>query len=255
MSNSNQHHVRNVIILTDIDDTLCHSVGKFRKYVGDEKALGDACVYDASGKPLSYRSRAQETFLDWLSLAATVIPITGRSTESFRHVELGFSSFAITCFGATILHPDGTPDPVWLQHVTAQSALALPALEALHAVARSSSPSDRTKASIVSDNGLPLFLKVHDADHNQSRLDAVGDTLQEFLPRGWRMHANEGQLCAYPAYLDKVNAARYFLDNLAGPHSIVVGCGDSLSDTSFISVCDFMVAPIQSQIFNSVKSE
>jgi hydroxymethylpyrimidine pyrophosphatase-like HAD family hydrolase len=254
MSKSNQHPVRNVIILTDIDDTLCHTVGKFRKYVGNEKALGDACVFDKNGTPLSFRSDKQTTFLAWMKLAATIIPITGRSTEKYLNVDLGFDSYAITAFGAVILNPDGTPDPIWQAHIETNAAKSAEALSELTRLVMGNRVSESVKSTVVSENDVRLFLKVYDDGGSTETIDAMAELMARHLPEGWRLHHNEGQLCAYPEYLDKIKAAQYLLAQIAGPDTLVIGAGDSLSDSGFMSVCDFMIAPIQSQIFKSIKS-
>ena len=243
-----------IIVLADIDDHFCHTTKKFRRYVGDEKVVGTPCVFDPAGKPLSFRSRKQTTYLDWLMAQARVIPVTGRSSDKFRLVKLGFTSHAIVSFGGIILAPDGVPDPVWLAHIREQSRLEADPLDTLVATLsrKAAKELDVTK---VTDFDIELFLKVQHPESDQSKLDQAAAIIRENLPAGWVVHLNENQLCAYPQFLDKRLAVEYFLANLAGAYSLVIGAGDSHTDTGFMSVCDFMLAPTQSQIFRSLATE
>lgn len=252
MHNGKKHPVHNVILFTDIDGTLCFTRDKFRKYVGDERTLGDACVFDKHGKALSYQSDKQALFLSWLSLAATVIPITGRSTEKYLQVDLGFNSYAITSFGAVILDPDGKPDTDWQRHIELSAIKYAQGLHQLIQVMATNQLSRSIKTTVVSEYGRRLFLKVYDADGDAGNLEAPAELLAGNLPDGWTLHHNEGQLCAYPQYLDKVKAAQYLLAQIAGQDSLIIGVGDSLTDAGFMSACDFMIAPIQSQLFESI---
>lgn len=241
-----------VICFVDIDDNLCHTTKKFRKYVGEESAVGQPCVSDPSGKVLSYRSAKQESFLNLLTAGSTVVPITGRSSKKYRQVQLGFSGYAIVSFGGIILEPDGYPEPNWFSRIKSKSEAEAENLQALFQYIVNNRVSELVEPTIISDFGLNLFLKVQHAASEQSELDATAELIREIAPSNWTIHLNENQLCAYPEFLDKSLAARYYLEELAGSYSLVLGSGDSLTDVGFMSVCDFMLAPTRSQIFDTV---
>lgn len=243
-----------IVVLADIDDNLCHTTKKFRRYVGDEQTCGQPCVFDPAGAALSYRSQKQEALLDWLMSGTTVVPITGRNTEKFRQVKLGFTGYAIVSFGGLILKPDGTPEPGWYDHIASAAQAEQDVIRDLLAGVTKSATQigEKLKVQLITDAGLNLFLKVQHPDNNQAELDALGAVLKKLVPGTWTVHLNEGQLCAYPGFLGKNFAASYFLENLAGPHSLVVGSGDSFTDLCFMELCDFALTPKQSQIFQEV---
>lgn len=243
-----------IVVLTDLDDTACHTPGKFARYVGDVATLGQPIVFDEEGTPLSFRSAQQRTLFDWLFGTTMVVPITGRSTSAFRRVKLPFEDHAIVSFGGIILQPDGNPQPDWFAHISTQSRQATDALEHLRAAVIARRPSELVSPDIVQDWGLNLFLKVRQTNVEQAVIDTTAEIIRENLPEGWTVHLNEGQLCAYPGFLDKLHAARFYLEHLAGPYFLVIGCGDSMTDTGFMSVCDVMLAPTKSQIFKKLLS-
>ncbi|HMY54158.1 MAG TPA: hypothetical protein PKN86_02530 [Candidatus Obscuribacter sp.] len=241
------------LVFADIDDNFCHTTGKFRKYVGDE-SLGEACVIDPAGKALSYRSAAQTAYLNWLMDSANVVPVTGRSREKFLQVQLGFSGHAIVSFGGLILLADGTPEPGWYNIIKEAAALEADAIKALlaQAKAQAASMDSALNVTLITDEGLDLLVKVQHKEGKNDVLAAMGNGMAEYLPSGWTLHNNEGQLCAYPPFLGKEKACAYYLEHLAAPYSLLIGSGDSLTDLGFIGLCDVMVAPVNSQIFRSL---
>lgn len=243
------------LVLADIDDNFCHTVKKFRKYVGDETTLGTPAVIDAAGKPLSYASAKQTAFAHWLLATSTVVPVTGRSREKFLQVNLGFTGHAIVSFGGLILLADGTPEPGWFAHIAAASRAEKPVLEAYQAdITRGAADiSADLKVSRIVDEGLDLLIKVQNTGENAAaEMEQLALVMQQLQPTGWTLHVNEGQLCAYPPFLGKELACRYYLDNLAPAHSLLIGSGDSLTDVGFMSLCDMMLAPTQSQVFKTL---
>ncbi len=243
------------LVLADIDDNFGHTVKKFRKYVGDENTLGTPIVIDAAGKPLSYASEKQMAFARWLLSTATVTPVTGRSREKYLQVNLGFSGHAIVSFGGLILLADGTPDPTWYEHIAAAARAEKDVIASYQAdITRGAADiSADLKVSRIVDEGLDLLIKVQNTGEKAAEeMQQLSLVMQQLLPAGWTLHVNEGQLCAYPPFLGKELAVRYYLDNLAPAHSLLIGSGDSLTDVGFMSLCDMMLAPTQSQVFKTL---
>jgi hydroxymethylpyrimidine pyrophosphatase-like HAD family hydrolase len=243
------------LALVDIDDMWCHTARKFGKYVGDPKTVGQPCVFDEGGKPVSFRSAPQAGMLDLLLAGARVIPCTGRSVSKYRRVQLGFNDYAITSFGGVILTPDGEPEAGWHSEMSRAASVEAENMRGMLALAREGAArinGGDLSVELISDAGLDLVIKVQSKDGVQAHLDELGACFNEQAPVSWMVHLNDGQLSAFPRFLGKVQACRYFLENLAGSPSLVIGCGDSLSDLGFIGLCHFMVTPTQSQIFRTV---
>ena len=80
---------------------------EMREPLRDEK---DACW---GGRNFTFQSQAQKAYLNWLLNSTTVVPITGRTSASYRRLTLGLKGHAITCFGATILDGNGRPNLEW----------------------------------------------------------------------------------------------------------------------------------------------
>lgn len=240
----------NIIVLTDFDDCHAHTRKKFKDKVGDPDKVGTACVFDQDGGPVSWRSRSQTSFLNMLLRAAReVVPVTGRTVEKLKAVKVGFRGHAICSFGAVILTPDGQIEPGWHARMVERSrehAVVLrETVEHARDHARRHHPA--VSVSLVKDAGLDLFIKVQDP--SGLGFEAMHELLKARQPRGWTLHYNENQLCLYPPYLGKRDAAQYYLDSLGGPVDSVIGVGDSDSDLDFLQLCQFVVMPGNSQLF------
>lgn len=242
-----------VIFLTDIEDMQCHTTGKFRRYVGDETKLGEACIFE-EGKPVGFRSAQQKTLLDLMS-AGRCIAVTGRTTQRYKDVQLGFSDFAIAAFGGVILHPDGSVDKCWHDQMASKTAETATELHGLCRTAKglAAGISDTMQVEVAVDDGLPLFISVTQPKVVQADYEAMGLELVRVMPAGWKIHLNDSKLVVYPPFLGKGLACKYFLDNLAGEHDLVIGMGDSLTDVEFMEYCTFMTAPVTSQIFSALR--
>ncbi len=246
------------IILADIDDMLCHTKGKFRKYVGDEKTLGRPCVFDKQSNPLSFQSAQQRDLLEWLNFGI-IVPVTGRSTEKYRAVQLGFSDYAIVSFGGIILTPDGTPEPTWHAQISEQADAEQDNISNVYvgALRAAASISPELSVSVVTDAGIDLLVKIQHTSGDNAMLATMGTAFSQLLPATWTLHSNQGQLAAYPPFLGKKKACEFYLENLAPQgllKQLIVGCGDSNTDIEFIALCHFMISPVQSQIFRSLTS-
>lgn len=242
----------NPIVLLDLDGNVVYNTRKFRKYVGDETVLGTVCERDENDEPRSFQSQAQKAYLNWLLYSTTVVPITGRTSASYRRLTLGLKGHAITCFGATILDGNGRPNIEWTSRMAMKADIETPALRRLNRVIESRRVGANTHSRIVDENMMQLYIKVWDTNGNQDNIDATAEIIRAHMPEDWRLHLNENQLCVCPPFLNKRDAAVFYLQNIANHHQLVLGSGDSKSDLDFMSICHFMIAPTQSQIFNSL---
>ncbi len=72
---------------------------------------------------------------------------------------------------------------------------------------------------------------------------------------GYTHHLNGNNLAVLPPSIGKRAAVAYLLDRLQIDHGelFVVGAGDSLTDTPFLSLCHAAVIPTRSQIWDAVQ--
>lgn len=239
------------LVFVDLDDTLFQTRGKCPP--GAELIVA---ALDRQGQPLSFMTRQQQQFLEWLDRSAHVIPVTARNSEALGRVHLPFRHGAILDFGAVIQRPDGTLDPVW----DSQMRPALLELEsALRAIERQWQAWNEElelglRVRVVSDHGMPLYVVAKHPDSDLQRLGRLENVWRQTgVDSRFFVHANHNNLCAVPRCVGKEHAVTYFLRTSAGPEpQLVLGVGDSLSDIPFLALCDFAMLPRRSQILKTL---
>lgn len=241
----------NVYAFLDLDDTLFQTLPKC-----PPDAPRRPAAFRRDGEPLSFMTDRQTRLLEVLESMATVIPVTARNLDAFRRVNLTFRSFAILDFGGVILNPDGQPDPVWDAHIRPQARSARIALEEIRAAVQESSTRNQlgVNARLIGDFDMPLYVVVKHPEANVAALDRIRCEHLGTLDLGpFFVHANGNNLSIVPRFLGKEHAVRHVLDNhlAAGPR-LTIGIGDSLSDVPFLRLCDFLMAPSQSQLVEQV---
>lgn len=238
-----------IIAFVDLDDTLFQTRHKCPSDVAGERLtpLG----YARDGSPLSFATPRQMSFLAWLAETTRLIPVTARSLDALRRVELSFSA-AICAHGGVILRDCGSVDPDWSACVRGAAAPHLPTLamlsDAITGVA--SARSEPVTARLLSEGGTPLYVL---AKHTHSDAAALARVLDEAVPvppPGWTVHRNGNNAAYLPPYLGKDKALARLLPQLRAdhPNAAVIGIGDSLTDAPFMARCDFAMLPACSQL-------
>jgi hydroxymethylpyrimidine pyrophosphatase-like HAD family hydrolase len=239
------------IAFCDLDDMLFQSR---RKSDGDDLT---PVVFQSNGTPISFQTRQQRALFQLLSATTRLIPTTGRGTKWMQRVKLPFSDYAICSFGAVILTPQGTPDPGWHHLISKQVEQCNQGLTFYRdlAAAESRRLCIDVRMNTAVDQGLELYVTVKHRQRNAEELAQLAVAIESVLQQGWWLHVNGRNMAICPPFLAKEKAVAYFLSELAGPHDLVLGLGDSLSDVGFMSACDFAVSPVNSQIFSSLSVE
>ncbi len=234
---------KQIFLLADIDDNLIDNART--PSVADSQPI----AWDNQGEVCGFLTPKQAAMLDWFRAGCEVVPTTARSSDSYMRLALPDTRYAITAFGGTILSEGGQPLVAWQQHMTQLAAPAKPILEALHALVLKGASADRfdVRAVVVNEYGVDMFLSVK---HNRRNLEELG-ILQRIVssaaPKGWTVHLNGNFLAVYPPYLGKEKAARWFIDNIVPAGAVTIGMGDSLTDIGFMSLCDYMLMPNNTQ--------
>ncbi len=236
-----------VYIFLDLDDTIFQTLPK----CPEGEAVWSA-AFRKDGSPISFMTSRQRVLLARLAAAGTLIPTTARNLDAFRRVDLPFDSFVILDFGGAVLLPGGALDPEWDATVRPQTVAVA---GRLHGLQRSiQSYSDRHKlgamARVIADFGMPLYVVVK---HPGGEADTLRTILTEYLAGedlgGLFVHHNDNNLSLVPAFLGKERAVRHVVERRLGPDPVLtLGAADSLTDASFLGLCDYALVPRGSQL-------
>lgn len=234
---------RQIFLLADIDDNLIES-GRTPSIPGSQPI-----AWDNEGAVCGFLTPKQAAMLDWFRAGCEIVPTTARSTEAYLRIGLPHKRYAITAFGGAILSASSQPLLAWQKHMAQSAAPAKPILEALQALVLKCASADKfdVRAVVVNDCGIDLFLSVK---HNQRNLEELGilhRIVGAAAPTGWTVHLNGNFLAVYPPHLGKEKAARWFIDNIVPKGAVTIGMGDSLTDIGFMSLCDYMLMPNNTQ--------
>lgn len=231
------------LALVDLDDTLFQSG---RKLPADGPRRLVATRED--GSPICYQSPMQQQFTAWLLASTRLIPVTARSIDAFRRVDIAFTDYAIVSNGAVLLGPDGQPDAAWAE--TIASALApwqqrlADMLAELRALAARLGLDIRSW--LVEEDGLRSYVVVK---HNQADAAALARLAAAWsAPDDVILHRNDNNLAVIPAVIGKRRAVDALLARLAPDELPVLGFGDSLSDLAYLRSCHFWATPTGSQL-------
>ncbi|KAA5605865.1 hypothetical protein F1188_09655 [Roseospira marina] len=238
------------IVFVDLDDTLFQTHRK-------KPAADHPAAMDRDGHPLSFRCGRQVAFFEWLARDATVIPVTGRNVDAFRRVTLPFDSLAVCSFGGVILAANGQPDPVWHARMAQAADRTAPVLQRLLEGVAEAAADQRVdvRYRIIQDAGLPLYISVKLNAGDVEDMSRLGTAITSFVPDDWTIHLNATNLAVLPPFLGKAAAVAYVQAALIGEEPVLtVGVGDSLTDVAFMGLCDFAVAPSDSQIMAALSA-
>ncbi len=207
--------------------------------------------------PSAFSTPKQTAFLRWLMGETCVVPVTARPVESFKRVLAPFKGYAICSFGGVILTPEGTPEPTWHALIEKESQSLGVFFSRLKETIEECWPDAGTTlgVTIIRDAGCDLYIncKLREDFPTPNRLGQLHDFLASLKPLGWQLHVNGNNFALLPPFLSKERAVNFYLSELAPEHTFVLGIGDSRSDLAFMALCDYAIAPSNSQIFALLK--
>jgi hydroxymethylpyrimidine pyrophosphatase-like HAD family hydrolase len=240
------------IALVDLDDTLFQTKRKVPHLSDDELVLASV----ATNGSHSYMTKRQEAFASWLLEATQAIPVTARSSEALSRVTIPFNSYAIVSNGAAILDPDGKIDAEWEAIVSEQLRPIDKYLDEL--MAAGNLAAEKLGVSIrswkVMEGDLATYVVFKENEGHGSRLQKIAPIVEK---EGWVRHHNGNNLALIPPVISKRLASEFLVKRLrlSEPHRPVIGYGDSVSDFSYLALCDWWGAPGTSQISDLVVKE
>ena len=236
------------LFLIDLDDTILQTA---RKMSPDEAR--HVAALDKHGQPLSFTNNTQRAFIDWLLATADVVPVTARSVDAFKRVQLPFNQGAICAHGAVILDEQGRTDAVWQQQMSAAllpyKSILKDLEQALFNTGQCMGLSLRTW--LVEEDGIMTYALAKQNNHDDSVLAEVESVLKLHVDLSdFYIHRNANNLAILPNALHKKFAVQEWLRRDREQHGErpVLGFGDSLSDMGFLQECHWWATPRQGQL-------
>jgi hypothetical protein len=235
----------NPIALVDLDDTLFQTKRKVPHLNDDDLVLASV----ATNNSHSYMTKTQAVFVEWLIASTEAIPVTARSSDALSRVTIPFGSYAIVSNGAAILGPNGNPDEEW--HAIVSDGLR--PLEGFFAGLLASGTSKAADLGVsirswaVMEGDLAAYVVFKENDGDGSRLQEIAPIVEI---DGWVRHHNGNNIALIPPVISKRLASEFLIKRLRAetPNRPVIGYGDSVSDFSYLSLCDWWGAPGKSQL-------
>jgi hydroxymethylpyrimidine pyrophosphatase-like HAD family hydrolase len=242
------------LVFVDLDDTLFQTARKM-----DPKATGMPVSFLADGQPSGFMTPVQDQFAAWLLEHADVVPVTARSAEVYRRVNLPFSHGAIVSNGAVMLGLDNeTPDVAWAATMVERLAPYQERLARLSDFTLSAGASlgYDLRGWVVEENGLAAYVVTKYNAGRDEQLAALADLVEGAGElEGFYVHRNGNNLAFIPNPLSKRFAV---LEKIARDRQVhgerpILGFGDSLSDLAFMRECHWFAVPANSQIANHLQ--
>lgn len=234
-----------VIAFTDLDDTLFQSPRKC-----PDLSNHTVAAKLPNGEVGAYSTPQQQVLIALLG-ESTVIPVTGRRTDSLSRVVMDFEGYKVASHGAIVLTAQNSIHPEWHVILTEEEPLWCKKMNQL-AIELDQFVAKNTldlRVRVVQDYGFACYVCVKGLSSDLQLLQAChADNIPS---EGFILHVNERNLAFMPPYASKrraVNFLKKILISNSTNHITFLGLGDSNSDTGFMSECDFQIIPSDSQI-------
>jgi hydroxymethylpyrimidine pyrophosphatase-like HAD family hydrolase len=236
------------LFLIDLDDTILQTA---RKMSPDEAR--HVAALDKHGQPLSFTNNTQRAFIDWLLATADVVPVTARSVDAFKRVQLPFSHGAICAHGAVMLNANGDIDEIWHNHTKQQlEKYRVNLHEVQQQIVQIGDSLDFSlRTWIVEEQGIATYALAKHNHQGDDVLISVENQLQQVMDLSdFYIHRNANNLAILPNALHKKFAVQEWLRRDREQHGErpVLGFGDSLSDMGFLQECHWWATPRQGQL-------
>jgi hydroxymethylpyrimidine pyrophosphatase-like HAD family hydrolase len=232
---------REWLVACDLDQTLIYSRSAFR-LPADAVPPELVTVEYLDGEPLSHVTcRAFEGLRD-LAASATFLPVTTRTLEQYRRVQLGIpAGYAIAANGGHLI-VDGEVDPDWASGVRERLASSGRPLEEIRTIAARLAEQGSWVRTIRDADGFFIYLVATSREviPDLSELSAAlsGD--------GWTLSVQGRKVYLVPAALTK-EAALAEVRARTGIVSLAAA-GDSLLDRGMLASADVAVRPTHGEL-------
>lgn len=219
-----------MLFAVDLDNTLIYSYKHYHQGV---------CVERKEGKALSYMTAEAYTLLQQLKEQLTIVPLTTRSLEQYRRIQLwsaGEASYALTTNGAILL-VGGQPDDAWARETDALIQESLVELE-------------KALALLAQDKAVTLEARFVDEAFVYAKSCAVTESMEMLAKEldGEKIYLdhNGEKLYVLPKALTKGTALKRLVKRLGASQTIAAG--DSLFDLSMLEAANVAIIPQNSML-------
>ena len=205
-----------MLFASDLDNTLIHSYRAAK--------TGDICVERRDGKELSFMSQETYTLLKDVSARCMFVPVTTRSLEQYRRIDLGVKpQYAIVANGALLLI-DSAVDEQWTAETRKSLNAPLPEIK----------PN-----SLLSDiryvEEAFIFAK---SEYPQQAVKYLQTIIDD---KRFKVCAVLNKIYILPSFLDKGTAVKRLIERV--PVKCLVCAGDSELDLPMLEISDISITP------------
>lgn len=227
-------------IFTDLDDTLFQT----------KRKRADGMIQATQGTTLSYMTRAQQHYLQWLQQTAEVkiVPTTARDWRQYHNTHLSQDPnirLAVLYHSGMILD-QGQPDLEWQTHQQAHYQNLSQSVSALWQLFQTVLAAEAAQFTLFNVDSYYLSVKAHH-DTPLSQRSAVFEQMKSLVvPTEYIWQQTDRALHIFPRFLNK----RWAVEYLIAKHQpeLTIGIGDSQTDLGFMGCCDFQMFPQHSEI-------
>lgn len=231
------------LVACDLDQTLIYSRRAFRLPPGTvEPPLRVVEVYD--GAAASFVTATAAARLQQLATDFPVVPVTTRTVEQYRRIDLGPAlPRAVVANGGTLL-VDGEPDPAWAAGVARRLQAAGAPLPEVRVLAERMADPSWVRLLRVAD-GLFVYLVAHDRTliPDLSGLEATLTGL------GWTLSVQGRKVYLVPAALTKQAGVDEVVRRTGA--TAIAAAGDSLLDREMLLAADVAVRPAHGELHDA----
>jgi hydroxymethylpyrimidine pyrophosphatase-like HAD family hydrolase len=231
------------LVACDLDQTLIYSRRAFRLPPGArEPELRLVEVYN--GAPAGFMTARAADLLHQLASAAELVPVTTRTIEQYRRVDLGVRTRYAVAANGGILLVDGEPDRSW-EHLVRQRL----------AETGRPLPEVRRLAEQIADPSWVRTLRVADdyfvylVAHERGLIPDLTDLEAELLGAGWTLSIQGRKVYLVPAALTKQAALAEVAERCRLDRT--VAAGDSLLDLGLLEAADAAVRPAHGELHDA----
>ncbi|ELA09523.1 hypothetical protein MOMA_03935 [Moraxella macacae 0408225] len=246
--------------LMDLDDTLFQTLRKIQPQpLSDNLTVASV---NKQGKALSFFSKKQHHFFNWLSQTTELIPVTARDSNEILRVKLPFHSWQVLTHGAVIVSPKQQIDSVWQQQIYTQ----------LNDFQDNILTINQFITQINQQQALELQLTLHDDKFNHNdrtliylaikhkqrnetklanfcqQLPTILSTVLPNFTDDFYIHLNTNNLAILPKFIHKKHAVNYLLHQHLDKNRPCFGFGDSVADLPFLQILDWYGTPNRGQL-------